>query len=134
MFERRIRSIRHIPVSSVADISFMLLIFFLTSVQFQTSTPPPMLLTDRYIESDPYASVHILQCVSDHTMLIIQDGDTVLCTYSALTDSAQRWASRKQRAIVVLRSKPDTPAREPLNVITLLREAGITGVVLGEFE
>jgi len=93
-----------------------------------------MLLTDRYIESDPYASAHILHCVTDHTVLIIEDGDTVLCTYSALTDSAQRWASRKQRAIVVLRSKPDTPAREPLNVITLLRGAGITGVVLGEFE
>lgn len=118
----------------MADIAFMLLIFFLTSVQFRNIAPPPIIVADLHYVTDPKTSVHILHCSPDHHVLIIGDGDTTSVSHHALADSATKWVCRERRTVVVLRSESDIQARIPLGVISLLQDVGVAGVVLGELE
>lgn len=134
MFVRTIRSLRHFPAASMADIAFILLIFFLTSVHFHSASTPPLIIADPAILSESSTSIHILLYPSDHSILSIQDGDTTSLNCHALVDSAKEWVRRDRHTVVVLRSNPGIPARYPLAMISLLREAGINGVVLGELD
>ena len=132
MFTRRTRGRSEgIPTSSLADIAFLLLVFFLVTTVFPRDRGLPTVLP-LDAQDVPASQVVQLQIRPDGSLTVLR-GQSVHRQVVAIDDLGRLWRMELERnpdAIAAIRTHPDAPYRLMVDVLDELQGAGASRISL----
>lgn len=131
LIEARKRPSDTIPTSSMADIAFLLLIFFLVTTVFPKDMGLSLVLPDEPGEVSPR---NILQLIVEASGVVgVRHGENRQTQLIRADDVAQVWrenVARNPGLIAVVLTQPDAAYGRMIDVLDQLRAAGATRVSL----
>jgi len=132
-FPKRSRVSGSIPTSSMADIAFLLLIFFLVTTVFDEERGLPIVLPEQgETQEVPQSNVLHLTVLQDGTVEV-KRGESPTVTRVPASQIAGVWRlgfQQNQNLIAAVKTAPDAPYRNMVAVLDQLQSAGAERISL----
>jgi biopolymer transport protein ExbD len=138
MLQRKSRVSDEIPTASMADIAFLLLIFFLTTTVFEEEKGLPIVLpesTDVTVEVSQKNIIHFL--VQEDGAIVIRRGESTaeqVVAFSEIEGIMRQEISNNPEIIAAVKTAPDAPYRHMINVLDELQSAAAQRISLQLWE
>ncbi len=139
MLKRRIKTSDEIPTSSMADIAFLLLVFFLVTTHFLEEKGLGLVLPEPNPSKDQIAKVRKSNMMyfvvhgSNHIVMKHQDEERVMAVPEIRSFVHARLQANDQ-LIVSIKPAPDAPYGAMIDVLDELRAADARKITLGQLK
>lgn len=137
ILKRKVRPSVEIPTASMADIAFLLLIFFLSSTVFDEEKGLPVVLPGESSEVEvPPEDVLSIVIRADGLVELRRGGSPAIQTVAAdrIGDIWRLEASRNPDLIAAVRTHPDAEYRYMVDVLDQLQRVGAARISLDVLE
>lgn len=138
MLQRKSRVSDEIPTASMADIAFLLLIFFLTTTVFEEEKGLPIVLPESQtdvVEVSQKNIIHFL--VQEDGAVVIRRGESTaeqVVAYNAIEGIMRQEIANNPDIIAAVKTAPDAPYRHMINVLDELQKAAAQRISLQLWE
>ncbi|WP_420439208.1 ExbD/TolR family protein [Candidatus Palauibacter sp.] len=126
-----------IPTSSMADIAFLLLVFFLTTTVFNEERGLPILLPEQAEEQDVSGRNLIFFVVQPDGRVIVRRGESEqeqVVAHTQVANILRTELAGNENLIAAIQTHPDAPYRHMVNVLDEVKLAGAERISLQEME
>ena len=126
-----------IPTSSMADIAFLLLVFFLTTTVFNEERGLPIVLPEQSEEQDVSGRNLIFFIVQPDGRVIVRRGESEQeqgVAHTQVADILRTELAGNENLIAAIQTHPDAPYRHMVNVLDEVKLAGAERISLQEME
>ncbi len=127
-----------IPTASMADIAFLLLIFFLTTTVFEEEKGLPIVLPEAAAEQVEVSQKNIIHfLVQENGSVIIRRGESTaeqVVAASEIQGIMRQEIANNPEIIAAVKTAPDAPYRHMINVLDELQSAAAQRVSLQLWE
>jgi biopolymer transport protein ExbD len=119
-----------IPTASMADIAFLLIVFFMVSTVFQVDKTQVRLPRSHEITREEVVKGSAFVVVTREGVIKVSDGqeDTRLVSIEEVNLNASNWMSKNPNQPVVIKADADAEYGKVEDVVDALREAGVTNL------
>lgn len=138
MLQRKSRVSDEIPTASMADIAFLLLIFFLTTTVFEEEKGLPIVLPESQtdvVEVSQRNIIHFL--VQEDGAVVIRRGESTaeqVVSFNAIEGIMRQEIANNPDIIAAVKTAPDAPYRNMINVLDELQAAAAQRISLQLWE
>ena len=126
-----------IPTSSMADIAFLLLVFFLTTTVFNEERGLPILLPEQSEEQDVSGRNLIFFVVQPDGRVIVRRGESEqeqVVAHTQVANILRTELAGNENLIAAIQTHPNAPYRHMVNVLDEVKLAGAERISLQEME
>jgi biopolymer transport protein ExbD len=126
-----------IPTSSMADIAFLLLVFFLTTTVFNEERGLPIVLPEQSEEQDVSGRNLIFFIVQPDGRVIVRRGESEqeqVVAHTQVANILRTELSGNENLIAAIQTHPNAPYRHMVNVLDEVKLAGAERISLQEME
>jgi len=126
-----------IPTASLADIAFLLLVFFLTTTVFNEEKGLPIVLPEQSEEQDVSPKNLIFFIVQPDGRVIVRRGESEqeqTVGYNQIAGILRQELAANPNLIAAIQTDPDAPYRHMVNVLDEVKLAGAERISLQELE
>ncbi len=138
MLQRKSRVSDDIPTASMADIAFLLLIFFLTTTVFEEEKGLPIVLPEAAAEQVEVSQKNIIHfIVQPDGSVVIRRGESTaeqVVAYSQIEGIMRQEIGSNPEIIAAVKTDPDAPYRHMINVLDELQKASAQRISLQVLE
>lgn len=138
MLERKSKVSDEIPTASMADIAFLLLIFFLTTTVFEEEKGLPIVLPEATAEEIAVSQSNIIHfLVREDGAVVIRRGESQaeqIVAYSEIEGIMRQEISNNPDIIAAVKTAPNAPYRHMINVLDELQSAAAQRISLQLWE
>lgn len=138
MLERKSKVSDEIPTASMADIAFLLLIFFLTTTVFEEEKGLPIVLPEATAEEVQVSQSNIIHfLVREDGAVVIRRGESQaeqIVAYSEIEGIMRQEISNNPDIIAAVKTAPNAPYRHMINVLDELQSAAAQRISLQLWE
>ena len=137
LMKKKARVSGEIPTASMADIAFLLLVFFLVTTVFEEEKGLPIVLPERgeEVEVSQKNVLHIL--IQPDGIVEIKRGESPQIQRVQYSDVSTIWrleVSQNPNLIAAVKTAPTAPYRHMVNVLDELQTAGAERIALQQLE
>lgn len=139
MLKRRIKTSNEIPTSSMADIAFLLLVFFLVTTHFLEEKGLGLVLPEPNPSQDKIAKIrksnmmYFVVYGNNHIVMKHQDEERVM-SVPEIRSFVQASLQANAQLIVSIKPAPDAPYGAMIDVLDELRAADARKITLGQLK
>jgi biopolymer transport protein ExbD len=127
LLERKTRVSDEIPTASMADIAFLLLIFFLTTTVFEEEKGLPIVLPEAQAEQVEVSQKNIIHfLVREDGTVVVRRGESTaeqVVPYNQIEGIMRQEIAANPKIIAAVKTAPDAPYRHMINVLDELQAA-----------
>ncbi|MDE2661552.1 MAG: biopolymer transporter ExbD [Gemmatimonadota bacterium] len=126
-----------IPTSSMADIAFLLLVFFLTTTVFNEERGLPIVLPEQAEEQDVSGRNLIFFIVQPDGRVIVRRGESEqeqVVAHTQVANILRTELAGNENLIAAIQTHPEAPYRHMVNVLDEVKLAGAERISLQEME
>ncbi len=138
ILERKSKVSDEIPTASMADIAFLLLIFFLTTTVFEEEKGLPIVLPEASAEEVQVSQKNIIHfLVREDGSVVIRRGESTaeqVVPYSEIEGIMRQEIANNPEIIAAVKTAPDAPYRHMINVLDELQTAAAQRISLQLWE
>ncbi|HUG40457.1 MAG TPA: biopolymer transporter ExbD [Longimicrobiales bacterium] len=137
MLRRKSRTSGEIPTSSMADIAFLLLIFFLVTTIFDEERGLSLVLPEQGEEAEVSANNILHLVIQPNGIIEIKRGESPQIQQASAGEIAAIWrfeVGQNPNLIAAVKTAPGAPYRYMIDVLDQLQVAGAERVNLGILE
>ena len=135
--ERKERVSDEIPTASLADIAFLLLIFFLTTTVFNEEKGLPIVLPEQAQEQEVSAKNIIFFLVQPDGSVIVRRGESEQeqrVSYRQVEGILRQDLAANPNLIAAVKTHPDAPYRHMINVLDEVKKSNAERISLQMLE
>jgi len=127
----------NIPTSSMADIAFLLLVFFLVTTVFEEEKGLPIVLPEKgeEVEVSQKNVLHLL--IQEDGLVAVRRGESPQEQMARFNEIGQIWrleVGQNPNLIAAVKTAPGAPYRHMVNVLDELQAAGAERIALQQLE
>lgn len=133
ILERKERVSDEIPTASLADIAFLLLIFFLTTTVFNEEKGLPIVLPEQQKKQDVPAKNILFLLVQQDGSVVVRRGESEqeqTVPYRQVDGIVKQELAANPKLIVAVKTDPAAPYRNMVNVLDEVKVAGAERISL----
>lgn len=137
ILHRRERVSDEIPTASMADIAFLLLVFFLTTTVFNEEKGLPIVLPEESEVQDISAKNIIFFIVRADGAVIVRRGESQqeqVIPYTQIESILRTELAANENLIAAIKTDPDAPYKHMINVLDEVKLAGADRISLQMLE
>lgn len=137
ILHRRERVSDEIPTASMADIAFLLLVFFLTTTVFNEEKGLPIVLPEESEVQDISAKNIIFFIVRADGAVIVRRGESQqeqVIPYNQIESILRTELAANENLIAAIKTDPDAPYKHMINVLDEVKLAGADRISLQMLE
>lgn len=137
VLERKERVSDEIPTASMADIAFLLLVFFLTTTVFNEEKGLPIVLPEESEEQDVSAKNIIFFIVRPDGSVIVRRGESEqeqVVPYTQIESILRTELAANENLIAAIKTDPFAPYKHMINVLDEVKMAGADRISLQMLE
>jgi biopolymer transport protein ExbD len=137
IMQRKQRVSDEIPTASLADIAFLLLIFFLTTTVFNEEKGLPIVLPEQATEQDVSPKNIIFFLVQSDGRVVVRRGESEqeqVVSYREIEGILRSELIANDRLIAAIKTDPDAAYRHMINVLDEVKLAGAERISLQVLE
>ena len=137
ILHRRERVSDEIPTASMADIAFLLLVFFLTTTVFNEEKGLPIVLPEESEEQDVSAKNIIFFIVQPNGSVIVRRGESEqeqVVAYNQIESLLRTELAANENLIAAIKTNPFAPYKHMINVLDEVKMAGADRISLQMLE
>jgi biopolymer transport protein ExbD len=138
LLKRKSKVSDEIPTASMADIAFLLLIFFLTTTVFEEEKGLPIVLPEASAMEQAVSQSNIIHfLVQVDGAVVIRRGESQaeqVVSYSEIEGIMRQEIANNPRIIAAVKTDPNSPYRHMINVLDELQKANAERVSLQLWE
>lgn len=138
LLKRKTNVVAEIPTSSLADIAFLLLIFFLVTTTFEEDKGLPIVLPEAQAEEVEVAQKNILHIlIQPDGAVRIRRGESTteqIVPYTEVQRIMRLEITNNPNVIAAVKTDPSAPYRHMINVLDELHAAGADRISLQVWE
>jgi len=126
-----------IPTASMADIAFLLLVFFLTTTVFNEERGLPIVLPEQAEEVDVAATNLIFFVVQPDGTVIVRRGESEqeqTISHTAVANILRQELAANDNLIAAIQTHPEAPYRHMVNVLDQVKLTDAERISLQELE
>ena len=127
LLERTSKVSDRIPTASMADIAFLLLIFFLTTTVFEEEKGLPIVLPEAHAPEKPVPANNIIHfLIQENGAVVVRRGESTaeqVVAYSEIGAIIRQEIASNPNVIAAVKTAPDAPYRYMINVLDELERA-----------
>ncbi|MCG8470148.1 MAG: biopolymer transporter ExbD [Gemmatimonadetes bacterium] len=126
-----------IPTASLADIAFLLLVFFLTTTVFNEEKGLPIVLPERSEEQDVSPKNLIFFIVQPDGRVVVRRGESEqeqTVAYNQVATILRQELAGNDNLIAAIQTHPDASYRHMVNVLDEVKLSGAERISLQELE
>ena len=133
IMHRKTRVSDEIPTASMADIAFLLLVFFLTTTVFNEERGLPIVLPEESEEQEVSAKNIIFFLVQADGTIIVRRGESEqeqVISYRQVEGILRQELAANDKLIAAIKTDPNAPYRHMINVLDEVKMAGAERISL----
>jgi biopolymer transport protein ExbD len=133
ILNRKERVSDEIPTASMADIAFLLLVFFLTTTVFNEEKGLPIVLPEKSEEVEVSAKNLLFMLVQPDGSVIVKRGESEqeqVVTYRQIEGILRQELSANPNLIAAVKTDPTAAYRHMINVLDEVKKAGAERISL----
>ncbi|UCF21217.1 MAG: biopolymer transporter ExbD [Gemmatimonadota bacterium] len=138
LLERKSKVSDEIPTASMADIAFLLLIFFLTTTVFEEEKGLPIVLPEASAEEVQVSQRNIIHfLINEDGSVVIRRGESTaeqVVAYSEIEGIMRQEIANNPEIIAAVKTAPEAPYRHMINVLDELQSAAAQRISLQLWE
>jgi biopolymer transport protein ExbD len=138
ILQRKSKVSDEIPTASMADIAFLLLIFFLTTTVFEEEKGLPIVLPEAAAEQVEVSQKNIIHfLVQEDGAVVIRRGESTaeqVVAYNQIEGIMRQEIANNPEIIAAVKTAPDAPYRNMINVLDELQAANAQRISLQLWE
>ena len=137
ILNRKERVSDEIPTASMADIAFLLLVFFLTTTVFNEEKGLPIVLPEKSEEVEVSAKNLLFMLVQPDGSVIVKRGESEqeqVVTYRQIEGILRQELSANPNLIAAVKTDPTAAYRHMINVLDEVKKAGAERISLQVLE
>ena len=137
ILHRKERVSDEIPTASMADIAFLLLVFFLTTTVFNEEKGLPIVLPEESEEQDVSAKNIILFIVRPDGSVVVRRGESdqeQVVAYNQVESMRRTELAANENLIAAIKTDPGAPYKHMSNVLDEVKLAGADRISLQMLE
>lgn len=137
IMQRKERVSDEIPTASLADIAFLLLIFFLTTTVFNEEKGLPIVLPEQAEEQEVSPKNIIFFLVQPDGRVIVRRGESEqeqTVAYDQVEGILRQELAANDKLIAAIKTHPDAAYRHMINVLDEVKLAGAERISLQQLE
>ncbi|NIN72034.1 MAG: hypothetical protein GTO46_08980 [Gemmatimonadetes bacterium] len=138
LLKRKSKVSDEIPTASMADIAFLLLIFFLTTTVFEEEKGLPIVLPEAAAMEQAVSQSNIIHfLVQEDGAVVIRRGESQaeqVVSYSEIEGIMRQEIANNPLIIAAVKTDPNSPYRHMINVLDELQKANAERVSLQLWE
>jgi biopolymer transport protein ExbD len=137
IMKRKTKVSDEIPTASMADIAFLLLVFFLTTTVFNEEKGLPIVLPEQSEEQDVSPKNLIFFMVQPDGRIIVRRGESEqeqTISYNEVEGILRQELLANPNLIAAVQTHPDAAYRHMINVLDEVKAAGAERISLQELE
>ncbi|UCC83853.1 MAG: biopolymer transporter ExbD [Gemmatimonadota bacterium] len=138
LLKRKSKVSDEIPTASMADIAFLLLIFFLTTTVFEEEKGLPIVLPEASAMEQAVSQSNIIHfLVQEDGAIVIRRGESQaeqVVSYSEIEGIMRQEIANNPLIIAAVKTDPNSPYRHMINVLDELQKANAERVSLQLWE
>ena len=137
IMKRRTKVSDEIPTASMADIAFLLLVFFLTTTVFNEERGLPIVLPEQSEEQDVSPKNLIFFIVQPDGRVLIRRGESEqeqTVAYNQVAGILRQELAANANLIAAIQTHPDAPYRHMVNTLDEVKLSGAERISLQELE
>ena len=137
IMQRKQKVSDEIPTASLADIAFLLLIFFLTTTVFNEEKGLPIVLPEQQSEQDVSPKNIIFFLVQTDGRVIVRRGESEqeqVVSYREVEGILRAELAANDKLIAAIKTDPEAPYRHMINVLDEVKLAGAERISLQVLE
>jgi biopolymer transport protein ExbD len=126
-----------IPTASMADIAFLLLVFFLTTTVFNEERGLPIVLPEQSEEQDVSPKNLIFFIVQPDGRVVVRRGESEqeqTIAYNQVSGILRQELAANSNLIAAIQTHPDAPYRHMVNTLDEVKLSGAERISLQELE
>ena len=126
-----------IPTASMADIAFLLLVFFLTTTVFNEERGLPIVLPEQSEEQDVSPKNLIFFIVQPDGRVVVRRGESEqeqTIAYNQVANILRQEIASNSNLIAAIQTHPDAPYRHMVNTLDVVKLSGAERISLQELE
>ena len=126
-----------IPTASMADIAFLLLVFFLTTTVFNEERGLPIVLPEQSEEQDVSPKNLIFFIVQPDGRVVVRRGESEqeqTIAYNQVANILRQEIASNSNLIAAIQTPPDAPYRHMVNTLDQVKLCGAERISLQELE
>jgi len=126
-----------IPTASMADIAFLLLVFFLTTTVFNEERGLPIVLPEQSEEQDVSPKNLIFFIVQPDGRVVVRRGESEqeqTIAYNQVAAILRQEIAANSNLIAAIQTHPDAPYRHMVNTLDEVKLSGAERISLQELE
>ena len=133
MLNRKQRVSDEIPTASMADIAFLLLVFFLTTTVFNEEKGLPIVLPEEKEEQEVSPKNLLFLIVQRDGSVIVRRGESEqeqVVAYRQIEGILRQELAANENLIAAIKTDPEAPYRHMINVLDEVKRAGAERISL----
>lgn len=137
IMKRKAKVSDEIPTASMADIAFLLLVFFLTTTVFNEERGLPIVLPEQSEEQDVSPKNLIFFIVQPDGRVVVRRGESEqeqTISYDQVEGILRTELAANANLIAAIQTHPDAPYRAMVNVLDEVKMSGAERISLQELE
>ena len=138
LLKRKSKVSDEIPTASMADIAFLLLIFFLTTTVFEEEKGLPIVLPEASAEEVQVSQKNIIHfLINEDGSVVIRRGESTaeqVVAYSEIEGIMRQEIANNPEIIAAVKTAPNAPYRHMINVLDELQSAAAQRISLQLWE
>ncbi|MFQ5689916.1 MAG: ExbD/TolR family protein [Gemmatimonadota bacterium] len=137
IMQRKQRVSDEIPTASLADIAFLLLIFFLTTTVFNEEKGLPIVLPEQETEQEVSAKNLIFFLVQPDGSVVVRRGESEqeqVIPYREVSGILRQELQANDKLIAAIKTDPDASYRHMIDVLDEVKKAGAERISLQMLE
>jgi biopolymer transport protein ExbD len=137
ILHRKERVSDEIPTASMADIAFLLLVFFLTTTVFNEEKGLPIVLPEESEEQDVSAKNIIFFIVRPDGSVVVRRGESdqeQVVAYNQIESILRTELAANENLIAAIKTDPAAPYKHMINVLDEVKLAGADRISLQMLE
>ena len=137
IMKRKLKVSDEIPTASMADIAFLLLVFFLTTTVFNEERGLPIVLPEQSEEQDVSPKNLIFFIVQPDGRVVVRRGESEqeqTVAYNQVAGILSQALAANSNLIAAIQTHPDAPYRHMVNTLDEVKLSGAERISLQELE
>ncbi|MCZ6478569.1 MAG: biopolymer transporter ExbD [Gemmatimonadetes bacterium] len=133
MLHRKQRVSDEIPTASMADIAFLLLVFFLTTTVFNEEKGLPIVLPEEKEEQEVSPKNLLFLIIQRDGSVIVRRGESEqeqVVAYRQIEGILRQELAANENLIAAIKTDPEAPYRHMINVLDEVKAAGAERISL----
>ncbi len=133
MLNRKQRVSDEIPTASMADIAFLLLVFFLTTTVFNEEKGLPIVLPEEKEEQEVSPKNLLFLIIQRDGSVILRRGESEqeqVVAYRQIEGILRQELAANENLIAAIKTDPEAPYRHMINVLDEVKAAGAERISL----